>query len=109
MLQKTAQAISGILRSGDEVARVGGEEFMLVLPRTNLQDATGVALRARETIEGLSVPVDGDEPIQVTASIGVAATTATRRCVDSLYTAADEALYRAKETGKNRVELASEA
>lgn len=109
VLKVVARAIAEILRPGDEVARVGGEEFLLVLPRTDLADATGVAHRARETVESLRVPVDGDESIQVTASFGVACTTPNRHSVDALYAAADEALYHAKEQGKNRVELADAA
>ncbi|MEL7044297.1 MAG: GGDEF domain-containing protein, partial [Pseudomonadota bacterium] len=72
VLQSTAQALSGILRPGDEIARVGGEEFLLVLPRTDLQGAERVAKRARETLEALRVTVDGNLIVTITASIGIA-------------------------------------
>ncbi|MEM6775403.1 MAG: GGDEF domain-containing protein [Pseudomonadota bacterium] len=106
VLQSTAQALSEILRPGDEIARVGGEEFLLVLPRTDLRGAEGVAKRARETLEALRVTIDGNRVIMITASIGIATTAPRRDTVDALYAAADEALYRAKAGGKNRVELA---
>ncbi|MEO1078040.1 MAG: tetratricopeptide repeat-containing diguanylate cyclase [Pseudomonadota bacterium] len=109
VLQSTAQALSGILRPGDEIARVGGEEFLLVLPRTDLQGAERVAKRARETLEALRVTVDGNLIVTITASIGIATTAPQRDTVDALYAAADEALYRAKAGGKNRVELAATA
>jgi diguanylate cyclase (GGDEF)-like protein len=106
VLQATAAALSEILRPGDRIARVGGEEFMLVLPRTDQDGAARVADRARETLEALRVTADGGGDITITASIGVASTTPHRGSVEALYAAADEALYAAKARGKNRVEVA---
>lgn len=109
VLQATAAALSEILRPGDRIARVGGEEFMLVLPRTDREGAERVAGRARETLEALRVKADGGTDIAITASVGVATTTPDRGTVDALYAAADEALYAAKARGKNRVEMAGPA
>ena len=107
VLKATADALAGILRPGDEIARVGGEEFMLVLPRTDLIGAAQVANRALEALGELRVTIDGDLVVAITASIGVATTAPDRATVDSLYAAADKAMYRAKAEGKNRVELAA--
>lgn len=106
VLKATALALSGILRPGDTIARVGGEEFMLVLPRTDRGGASRVAARARETLEAVRVTVDGGAVVAITASIGVATTAPGRGTVDALYSAADKALYAAKARGKNCVELA---
>ena len=106
VLQATADALSEILRPGDRIARVGGEEFMLLLPRTDQDGAARVADRARETLEALRVTAGGGRDIAITASIGVATTSPGQATVDALYAAADEALYAAKARGKNRVEVA---
>ncbi|MHA7816307.1 MAG: tetratricopeptide repeat-containing diguanylate cyclase [Pseudohaliea sp.] len=107
VLQALAAALAGMLRPGDEVARVGGEEFLLVLPRTDRDGAVQVAARLRELLRELRVPAGGGALISVTASIGVATAGPGRDTPDALYAAADEALYRAKASGKNRFELAA--
>jgi diguanylate cyclase (GGDEF)-like protein len=86
----------------DWVARYGGEEFVIVLPDTNLQGATETAERLREAVEASTFEHDG-RPLEVTASFGVA------ECRDSDDTAsllarADSSLYRAKASGRNRVQ-----
>jgi diguanylate cyclase (GGDEF)-like protein len=107
VLQTLASSLAGMLRPGDEVARVGGEEFLLVLPRTDRDGAVRVAARLRETLRDLRVAAGGGVPIALTASIGVATAGPGRDNPDALYAAADEALYRAKASGKNRYELAA--
>jgi diguanylate cyclase (GGDEF)-like protein len=99
------RAVSRLLwktaRQGDTVARFGGEEFVAVLPQTNLDGARRFAERLRRAIEARSV---GE--IRTTASFGVAAYVVGDD-VASLLAAADEALYLAKERGRNRVESAA--
>ena len=95
-------------RGVDEPARYGGEEFVLALPETPKAGAIEVAERVRERIESTLVDgVEGNKPIGVTASIGVATMPADGSDAQSLIAAADEALYRAKRSGKNRVEAAN--
>jgi diguanylate cyclase (GGDEF)-like protein len=98
-------------RGVDEPARYGGEEFVLALPETPKDGAAEVAERVRESIGSTPVSrTDGSGgSLRVTASIGLATMPEDGNQVQELITAADEALYRAKRAGKNRVELARPA
>jgi diguanylate cyclase (GGDEF)-like protein len=87
----------------DIVARYGGEEFVLLLPGTDAAMAVEVAERVREGIFGLDHANPGAPGGVVTASIGVAAVTRPPVDVEALLQAADQALYRAKAAGRNRV------
>lgn len=100
-------------RDVDVVARYGGEEFAILLPMTNEAGAREVAERCARQLAGSPVVVEGSPPIRVTASMGVtcaegAAGAAAHR-IEDLLRAADAALYRAKEGGRNRVETAPAA
>jgi diguanylate cyclase (GGDEF)-like protein len=102
VLKAVAKRLAYGLRSGDAVVRFGGEEFLLVLPGAGLEQAVRVAERARAEIEDTPVTV-GDTEIHVTASFGVT----QRRLGDTreqIIERADEAMYRAKSAGRNRVE-----
>jgi diguanylate cyclase len=89
------------VRQGDTVARWGGEEFVVVLPETDLAGAHRFAERLRRTIEAQSV---GD--MQTSTSCGVA-TMLPEDNVEELLRAADQALYQAKTNGRNRTESTS--
>ncbi len=105
VLRAVALAATTHLRGVDLAARYGGEELAFLLPRTSLADAHAVAERIRARIESLQIP-DGDRTLRVTASLGVAAwSDAGRDDPAHLVGRADEALYRAKRGGKNRVEV----
>ncbi len=110
-LRLVAQALQGCARrASDLVARYGGEEFVLILPHTSLVDATLVAQRCLEAVDTAAI-VHGDSPVgpHVSISIGVASVRLAMTSdgdVDRLVRAADQALYRAKEGGRRRVELA---
>ncbi len=94
-------------RRYDEVGRFGGEEFAILLPGVTLELADQVAERLRRKISEAAVEVDGHE-IRMTASLGVAAYPSTTVYgLNDLLKAADQALYRAKEGGRNRVVLAN--
>ena len=94
------------LREGDVLLRYGGEEFMIVLPAASAEDITTVGERLRRAVEG-SFLRDGEKSIKVTISIGGAAfPDANVQSEQDLIALADEALYRAKEGGRNRVEIA---
>jgi diguanylate cyclase len=107
VLRLVARTIAGALRDGDTVARFGGEEFVVVLPRADLATAAKVADRLRHTLEAREVTNrrTGTGYGKVTASFGVASLKAAETGND-LLRRADEALYVAKRTGRNRVEAA---
>ncbi len=98
-----AAALSATFRDVDVVARVGGEEFAVLLPSTDLAGAAAVANRLRTLVEKTEVMVDG-EPIRYTVSAGVAAMDDSLSGLDGLMKRADQALYTAKARGRNRVD-----
>jgi diguanylate cyclase (GGDEF)-like protein len=91
-----------IFRSSDLFARWGGEEFVCLLPRTDEWGALQTAEKLRSAIEQLSI-FSGERAIPVTASIGAASIDSTDRVIESALLRADNALYRAKECGRNCV------
>ncbi len=103
VLQKVALHIQKELRSYDVAARYGGEEFVAVLPDTSLKEAFNVADRIRLSVQGMRFAGSLSNE-QVTVSLGVALFPSP--CfddIDGLLRSADEALYQAKERGRNRV------
>jgi diguanylate cyclase (GGDEF)-like protein len=104
-LKHVAQLLEAAVRDGDLVARIGGEEFAVWLPRTPLEEGVVVAERIRESVAG-STWQWRTSPYIVTASCGVAAYPAPIADLANLRAAADAALYRAKQAGRNRVERA---
>jgi diguanylate cyclase (GGDEF)-like protein len=88
----------------DTVARYGGEEFLVILPETAAAGAALVAERIRTSTEGdRFTPDGGSAEISVTVSIGYAVFPEHARTPEPLIEAADQALYRSKEGGRNRV------
>lgn len=108
VLTEAARRVKNCVRPYDTVGRYGGEEFLVVLPRADGLGAMRIASRIRASIESEPFATEGG-PITITASLGVAVS--SEACpFDSqiLMQRADEALYRAKALGRNRVELATE-
>ena len=104
VLVQTVRAISAAIRQGDLVARSGGDEFLLILPRTNLEAACAIAERVRSGIELTRFVHRRDlAPVRLTASIGVAVALDAHTDRSDLIDRADELLYVAKESGRNRV------
>ncbi len=97
LLIKVARAIEGVLREDDLAARWGGDEFLVFLPGADESAVKRVADRLRDVIREASVRVEGGGEVAVTASIGHSP------LHDDAVAAADLALFKAKETGKNRV------
>ena len=107
VLRETARRMSASMRPYDSVGRYGGEEFLVVSPGCSLPDAADLAERLRESVYEKAMDTSGHE-INVTVSLGVAATSGMSQSGNLLRTA-DEALYRAKDGGRNRVEAASDS
>ncbi|RDD62743.1 PleD family two-component system response regulator [Ferruginivarius sediminum] len=104
VLQQLATALQDNLRSVDLVARYGGEEFVIVMPDTGSDAAQCVAERVRgRVVENEFRVAGGETSLPVTVSIGVAATTNAEEMAEDVLDRADQALYRAKSEGRNRV------
>jgi diguanylate cyclase (GGDEF)-like protein len=111
VLKRIAATMSEVLRDYDLAGRFGGEEFVMLLPQTRAVDALRIAERVRAHIAQLPIYVNGTagaERVTVTVSIGVAALDAgSRRELTELLAAADAALYRAKASGRDQVQMIS--
>ncbi len=105
VLRELAVLLQETLRDIDLAGRWGGEEFLLILPGTDLDGGAQVAERIRVALAGRIVLSADGTPIPVTASFGVASTPAATTASE-LFAAADAAMYEAKRAGKNRVETA---
>jgi diguanylate cyclase (GGDEF)-like protein len=101
VLSRTIATCAAQLRSTDLIGRLGGEEFAVVLPNTALTSAMAVAEKMRAAVEHQRV-VHGDHVIKLTASFGVACLDYATRDADTLLERADQALYRAKSSGRNQ-------
>ncbi len=108
VLRELAQLLQETVRDVDLAGRWGGEEFLVILPGTDLAGGAQVAERIRVALAGRIVLSADGTPIPVTASFGVAATPPASTAAE-LFSAADAALYEAKRNGKNRVEVAPDA
>ncbi len=102
VLRVVARLARRALRRGDRIGRIGGEEFCVVCPETNVEGAAVLAERIRSAVEQTPVQVT-EQTIHVTVSLGVAERSDRHECEDQLLADADAALYRAKENGRNQV------
>ena len=105
LLRACTEAVRQHLRQGDLFARLGGEEFALLLPAATQSQALEVVERLRERVAGLSVMDEAGRPVGATISIGMACQQRGTYNLDRLLSRADQALYQAKRNGRNRVEL----
>jgi two-component system cell cycle response regulator len=102
VLRETAARLRGNMRTYDQVGRYGGEEFLVVLPSCDLEQAAHQAERMRLRLNDTKMMVDALE-ITVSASFGVTISDGSERSLDELVRVADEALYQAKDAGRNCV------
>ncbi len=108
VLRAIANVVKAQMRGVDTAARYGGEEISLILPRTEMVAAYNVGERIRAAIADIRITTDSEPPkvLAVTASFGIASYPESKaKDGEDLVRKADRALYRAKKTGKNRVEL----
>ncbi|MGH9684970.1 MAG: GGDEF domain-containing response regulator [Candidatus Acidiferrales bacterium] len=109
VLQEAAQRMSASVRAYDTVGRYGGEEFLIVVPASDSLGTLGLAERIRLAIAATPIATKAGD-VQVTASLGVAVSTSAQPFdAQMLLQLADEALYRAKDRGRNRSELGTPA
>ena len=102
VLKKVSEVFTDMTRNTDYCARFGGEEFIILLPHTDLQSASKLAEKIRQHFENLTISLANGSPLQITASFGVAEANHNNIHLDVL-SQADTALYKAKESGRNRV------
>lgn len=103
VLKSFAQFVQRAMRLEDEFARLGGEEFAVLLPHTGLAGAELVAERIRSIIELSPIRYEGEKELFITVSIGVAEANPEDPDIEQTLEAADKALYKAKQQGRNRV------
>lgn len=103
VLKKLAEICRQSLREMDIIGRMGGEEFAILLPETDVVAAIEAAERLRAAVYAAKVPVEAGLPIHFTVSIGVSSLTSKEDNIDVLLNLADRALYQAKQAGRNKV------
>jgi len=103
VLQKIADVCRSTLRAIDIIGRIGGEEFAVLLPETDLSRAIEVAERLRKEMMQEEIVVSPETSVKFTASFGVVAINHESITIDELLRQADTALYKAKESGRNQV------
>ncbi len=104
VIRQTATLLASQVRASDSLARIGGEEFVLLLPECDLQQGLQIAELLRQSVEQQLRQFDGLE-LALTVSIGLVAVPVGQACsYERLYAASDRALYQAKHNGRNRVE-----
>ena len=104
VLKRLAEVCVAALREVDIIGRIGGEEFAILLPETDTNEAKEVAERLRDSVEKTRITLEGGGlPLQSTVSIGVASLRSREDNIDVLLNLADGALYTAKANGRNRV------
>lgn len=103
VLQHLAQICTFVLREVDVVGRLGGEEFAILLPETNGVVAIEVAQRLLKAFQDTRVELQNNDCVYFTVSIGVVTLSSQSATIDQMLQYADEALYKAKESGRNKV------
>lgn len=102
VLVSVAGSISRVVRSSDVCGRLGGEEFAICLPETSLDEGVALAERLRKSIADIPFYTP-EENLVVTASFGIAERADSDETIDDVINRADDALYQAKQKGRNRV------
>ncbi|HEV2722051.1 MAG TPA: GGDEF domain-containing protein [Thermoanaerobaculia bacterium] len=106
-LQEVAKRILAAVRGIDKVVRFGGDEFCIILPQTDQEQALAVANRVRKAMTGTAYHLEPDIDISITASFGIATYPTHAITKDDLIRQADQAMYRVKSTTKNAVGVAT--
>jgi diguanylate cyclase (GGDEF)-like protein len=108
VLRQTAERLRSVLRESDAVGRYGGEEFLHVLSACGVAAAAEAGERLRRAVQAQPIVIGEGKPLEVTVSVGLAASRPGFTDASAIISAADKALYLAKANGRNRVEVTSE-
>ncbi|KZN13290.1 GGDEF domain-containing protein [Marinomonas sp. TW1] len=105
VLAKVSAKMQSVIRTTDKIGRYGGEEFIILMPKTKLAQAELVMEHLRQTIAGLTIETEKGIIIPVTISIGLAPITSEVTRYEEILASADRGLYAAKRSGRNRVSV----
>jgi diguanylate cyclase (GGDEF)-like protein len=108
VLRGVAQILAGHLRASDIIGRYGGEEFMLILTETNVEEGTVLCEKLRTLVERETFAVDGNPKLSVTISIGIVGGVGQQLRMETLVRDADAAMYSAKSLGRNQTYIFAE-
>jgi len=108
VLQMIAEICQSTLRADDAMGRIGGEEFLAVLPRTDAASSKQIAQRMSQGVSKYSFCDEQKKPFNVTISIGIASTSSKKVSTEALFLQADKALYHSKREGKNQISCFSD-
>ncbi|HEX2470402.1 MAG TPA: diguanylate cyclase [Candidatus Limnocylindrales bacterium] len=108
VLRGVAQALAANLRTSDMIGRYGGEEFMLILTETNIEEGAVLTEKLRTLVQRQRFAIEGAPEITVTISIGIAGGSGTKLRMDTLVRDADAAMYSAKSLGRNQTYVFAE-
>jgi diguanylate cyclase (GGDEF)-like protein len=108
VLRGVAQAIAANLRTSDMIGRYGGEEFMLILTETNIEEGAALTEKLRTLVQRQRFAIEGAGDIAVTISIGIAGGSGSQLRMDTLVRDADAAMYSAKSLGRNQTYVFAE-
>ena len=103
VINSLADVFRNTLRNSDIAIRFGGEEFLLLLTNTNIENSLKIAEKLRKNVEKLSITVSEEKNIKFTISLGISEVNRKDKDIDTVLTRADKALYEAKNQGKNQV------
>ncbi|MFP5246313.1 MAG: GGDEF domain-containing protein, partial [Thermoanaerobaculia bacterium] len=104
--QEVAKRILGAVRGIDKVVRFGGDEFCVILPQTDQEQAIAVANRISRAMSSTALRIDANVDVSITASFGIATYPTHAMTKENLIRQADAAMYRVKSTTKNAVGVA---
>ena len=109
VLKKLSNLLTTSIRQSDVAIRFGGEEFVVLLPNTNIDGAVLIAKKLKEAIENIEIKIPNIDIIKFTVSIGISQCDCSKNAevIDDLVHKADEALYEAKRAGRNKIVIYS--
>lgn len=102
VLQRIARLLKNSIKTSDYIFRLGGEEFLILLPDTQINQAKEIAERIRSAVENMEIWSE-NQPIKITVSIGLSEFNTQEKCIKKAVRSSDFVLYKAKQSGRNQV------